>query len=331
MLKLAYFTSLAASDFYSDVLYTFPQTFANKYLFASALFFAFAPTLAYMTATGLFRSFFSKMIPTSAKSAVGVWVIVFCGVKDLKIGNRSLPARPWLWLVLVESSRILRHAVQRWRENFAEGGDDFLKVLFYFLKCVLTSAFGLLILAAGLVGCAAILTVVPLVAAGVLICGPLVGIGWCLVHVNFKLSIFPGATARFYKFMQHAPPDPESTRSINLSFFAEIVCESLPQFGILLANELLISSAQPRGQVGGFIATYYYTLASSGLALVSNFWPFLVWGCRHSSVNKALDEVLYVVNDHHAEQVKMRNAERKAAAVQAAHKIPKSQILGQFV
>ena len=42
VLKLAYFTSLAASDFYSDVLYTFTQTFANRYLFAAALFFAFA-------------------------------------------------------------------------------------------------------------------------------------------------------------------------------------------------------------------------------------------------------------------------------------------------
>ena len=42
VLKLAYLTSLAASDFYSDVLYTFTQVFINRYLFAAAVFFAFA-------------------------------------------------------------------------------------------------------------------------------------------------------------------------------------------------------------------------------------------------------------------------------------------------
>ena len=153
---------------------------------------------------------------------------------------------------------------------------------------------------------------------------PLIGILWCLVHVNFKLSIFPSATARFYKFMQHAPPNSASTRSLNLSFFTEIICESLPQFGVLLTNEILLSSGRNRNPLDGFIATY--TLASSALALISNFWPFLIWGCRHGSIGKALDEVLYVVTDDHAAQVKERNQKRREKIVVAASKIPESRV-----
>ena len=31
---------------------------------------------------------------------------------------------------------------------------------------------------------------------------------WCLIDVNFKISIFPDDTANFYEFMQHDPPYP---------------------------------------------------------------------------------------------------------------------------
>ena len=327
VLKLTYFTSLAASDFYSDLLYIFTQTFVNRTLFGAALFFAFAPTLAYMTFSGLFLSFFTKMIPKSFKSAVGVWVIVFCGAKDLKFRGRDLPEQSWLWLVLVECTSILRIAVRKWRLDFDEGGDDFLKVLLFFVKFLLTFAFGLFVLLVGLAGCALMLVATPAVAVAVLVFGPLIGMAWCLIHVNFKLSIFPGATAAFYKFMQHEPPDPASTRSVNLSFLAEIVCESLPQFGILLANQSLIAQAQGNGPFEGIIIIF--TLGSSALDLLSNFWPYLVWSCRHGSVSKALDEVIHVVTDNHAEKVKQRNAKRKKVILALAGDGPQSKVLQQ--
>lgn len=327
VLKLTYFTSLAASDFYSDLLYIFTQTFVNRALFGAALFFAFAPTLAYMTFSGLFWSFFTKMIPKSFKSAVGVWVIVFCGVKDLKVCGRSLPDKPWVWLVLVESTSILRIAVRQWRLDFDEGGDNFLKVLLFFVKFLLTFAFGLFVLLVGLAGCALMLVVTPVVATAVLILGPMLGMAWCLVHVNFKLSIFPGATAAFYKFMQHAPPEATSTRSVNLSFLAEIVCESLPQFGILLANQTLLAQTQGNGPFEGVIIVY--TLGSSALDLLSNFWPYFVWSCRHGSVSKALDEVIHVVTDEHAEKVKERNSKRRKAIIARAGASPESKVLGR--
>ena len=146
-------------------------------------------------------------------------------------------------------------------------------------------------------------------ALAVLVLGPLLGILWCLVHVNFKLSIFPSRTVALYTFMQHEPPDPASTRSMNLSFFSEIVCESLPQFATLLANELLLASGRSRGLFDGFIAMY--TLVSSGLSLVSNLWPFLFWSCQHSSVTRALDEIIYVVTEDHAAKVRSRDETRR--------------------
>ena len=326
VLKLTYFTTLAASDFYSDLLYIFTQTFVNRALFGAALFFAFAPTLAYLTFSGLFWSFFTKMIPKSFNSAVGVWVIVFCGKKDLKFRGKELPEQSWLWIVLVECTNILRIAARQWRLDFDAGGDDFLKVLLFFVKFLLTSALGLFVLLAGLAGCVLMLVVTPVVAAVVLILGPMVGMVWCLVHVNFKLSIFPGATAAFYRFMQHEPPDPASTRSVNLSFLAEIVCESLPQFVILFANQTLLAQTQGNRSLEGVIIVY--TLGSSALDLLSNFWPYLVWSCRHGSVSKALDEVIHVVTDDHAEKVKERNLKRKQRIIARAGAIPTSKVLG---
>ena len=105
--------------------------------------------------------------------------------------------KPLLWRVLVECSRIARQAVQQWRQDFAQHGDDFLKVILMFLKFLFFSAYGLVVLALGLVGCAAMLTITPIAAAAILVSVPSVGILWCLVHVNFKLSIFPGPRRGF--------------------------------------------------------------------------------------------------------------------------------------
>ena len=88
-----------------------------------------------------------------------------------------------------------------------------------------------------------------------------------------------------------------------------MVCESLPQFAILLANELLLASGRSRGLFDGFIAMY--TLVSSGLSLVSNLWPFLFWSCQHRSVTRALDEIIYVVTEDHAAKVKSRDETRR--------------------
>ena len=138
VLKLTYFTSLAASDFYSDLLYIVTQTFAHPGIFAAAVFFAFAPTLAYLTATGLFRSFFTKMVPACVKAAVGVFILVFCGYDE---------GEAWLWTLLVECTRILRNAIQNWREDFIKGGDKLERVAFWYLpKLLLTLALGLVVL-----------------------------------------------------------------------------------------------------------------------------------------------------------------------------------------
>ena len=316
VLKLTYFTSLAASDFYSDLLYIVTQTFAHPGLFAASVFFAFAPTLTYLTATGLFRSFFTKMVPACATAAAGVFLSVFY---DESLSEDFLPEwvlekadshQGLLWTLLVECTRILHNGIQTWREDFRVGGDKLERVvLFYLPKLLLTLLLGLVALLGGLVACAALILGTLVGALAVLVLGPLLGILWCLIHVNFKLSIFPSRTVALYRFMQHEPPDPASTLSMNLSFFSEIVCESLPQFAILLANEMLLASGRSRGLFDGFIAMY--TLVSSGLSLVSNLWPFLFWSCQHFSVTRALDEVIYVVTEDHAAKVRSRDETRR--------------------
>ena len=73
-----------------------------------------------------------------------------------------------------------------------------------------------------------------------------------------------------------------------------------------------------------------FTLVSSALDLLSNFWPYLIWSCRHGSISKALDEVLYVVTDEHAKIVQERNAKRKVEVQEKAQNIPKSKVLPTF-
>ena len=336
VLKLTYFTSLAASDFYSDLLYIVTQTFAHPGLFAAAVFFAFAPTLAYLTATGLFHSFFTKMVPACATAAAGVFVVVFYGaelpawVLELAptcLQDPLLDEKALLWTLLVECTRIMRNAIQNWREDFIKGGDKLERVVFWYLpKLLLTSTLGLVVLLVGLVACAGLIIGTLVGALAVLVLGPLLGILWCLVHVNFKLSIFPSRTAALYRFMQHEPPDPASTRSMNLSFLSEIVCESLPQFAILLANELLLASGRSRGFFDGFIAMY--TLISSGLSLASNFYSFLVWSCRHGSLSRALDEVIYEVTDDHEAQVRSRDETRHNELRRRTGPTSRSRVIG---
>ena len=316
-LKLTYFTSLAASDFYSDLLYIVTQTFAHPGLFGAAVFFAFAPTLAYLTASGLFCSFFTEMVPKCVRAAVGALAAVFHGIPAAEGAERQpawlwkLMEQPLLWRLLTECTRILRIAIDNWREDFAVSGDKLERVVLGHLpKFLLTFVLGLVVLLCGLVACVGLIIVTFVGAFAVLAFGPSLGILWCLIHVNFKLSIFPSRTAALYKFMQHEPPSASGVQEMNLSFLSEIACESLPQFGILLANELLLASGQSRGLFDGFIAMY--TLISSGLSLASNFYPFLFWSCQHHSVSRALDEVIYVVTDEHAETVKARDETRRA-------------------
>ena len=71
---------------------------------------------------------------------------------------------------------------------------------------------------------------------------------WCIIHINFKVSLFATPTRWLYKAMQagdlctstspKAGDYPkERHRQINLSFLSEIVGESLPQLIIVQINE----------------------------------------------------------------------------------------------
>lgn len=328
VLKLTYFTSLAASDFYSDLLYVGTQTFAHPAIFGTAIFIAFAPTLAYLTASGLFRSFFTEMFPACGRASVNVVRVVFCGGGDDFDAFKSEVLRDVLRtgilpLLLRECFDFLHEAVRDFVEDFRVSGDRLERVVFYLLKFLLKLALALVVLLLGLAACPILIICTFAGASAALILGPPLGILWCLAHVNFKLSIFPSQTIALYKFMRHdEPPDPASTRSMNLSFLSEIVCENLPQFALLLANELILASGQSQGLFDGFIATY--AVVTSALSLASNFWPFVFWSCKHGSVSRALDEVIYVVTDEHAEQVQKRNNSERKKARNMAGPPPKS-------
>ena len=240
-LYLIYQTVLAGNDFLSDIVYTLTQDFAHVALFAASVTFTFLPTVMYLSISGLFGTFFRALLPKCFMFGLGVLLVVFYGgeASEAALGNHH----SLLVLVLKEAFEIIRFAFKQLMHDLRCDSkrrlcvDDSLlgfmltslKVVLIFLKFVLITLAGVLIFALGVGVALALVVLGPAVAVLVMIIGPLIGILWCTVHINFKLSLFPGATRRLYEFMQHEPPNTASTRSTNLSFMSEIFFESVPQ------------------------------------------------------------------------------------------------------
>ena len=239
---LIYQTVLAGNDFLSDVVYTLTQDFAHVALFAASIIFTFLPTVMYLSISGLFSTFFRVLLPECFSGGLFVLVAVFYGgeaSQELLGTDKSL-----LMIVFKEAFEIIRFAFKNLKHDLRYDSkrrlcvDDslvgfvltFLKVVLLIVpKFLLLTLGGLIFLVLGVGVGLALVVLGPTVALLVMILGPLIGILWCTVHINFKLSLFPGATSRLYKFMQHEPPATASTRSTNLSFMSEIFFESVPQ------------------------------------------------------------------------------------------------------
>ena len=266
---------------WSDLVYIFTQPFAYPAMFGFAIIFTFAPTLVYLTASGLFQSFFTKVFPQCVTYSKDVWTLVLYGhASSVRLSRLARQDKqPWLSV-----------AVGQCRRGLREDGDSLLKVVWHIINMLM-----------GVLGCAAMAVGTPVIAAAILVLGPTAAVLACLIHVNLKLSLFPAATRALYALMLHErPPDAQTTRSINLAFLAEIACESAPQFLLLVANEVLLSSSRPPSLV------VVSTLVSSGLALASNAWPFIFWSFRLGSIRHALHEVIYVITNEHLAIVNRR-------------------------
>ena len=178
------------------------------------------------------------------------------------------------------------------------------------LACVALVVFGMaasvLTLAIGAGLCTVVLVGGPAIAVGGSILLPLIGMLWCLIHVNFKLAVFPSAVKWLYKFTGHPHvPEVNSPRSINISFLAEMLVESIPQFLLTLTNELLLNRGLNQSTDGLIVA---YTLLSSLLAIMSVAYGFVVWGLRLRSFDMVLSEVFFQVTEEHNQHVLRRTA-----------------------
>ena len=349
---LLYHTTLAGNDFLSDCFYVLTQTFANRYMFAISALFTFAPTLVYLTFSGLFYTLFTFLIPTSFWSAVAILQAVFWGFAGEEAGGAMGDAEPppiekqnsaleearrhkisclssssaagkaprtpsYILSIMCEASAIFRFAIQQVRHDLKlDKGRLFssptfegflfttLKVVLWFVpKFILLLLLGCAVLVSGMVLCAVLAVSAPAVALFACVAGPAIGIVWCIFHINFRLALFPSATAALYNYMHHTPPERASARSMNMSFLAEVFFESIPQFAAILANELLLNNGRYEPSAIGV-----YQLTSSCLSVLSNVWPFLFWRIRLGSWHHALDEVIYPVLDEHREIVKRRAA-----------------------
>ena len=300
-LYLVYVTVLSGNDFLSDVFYTFTQDFAHPALFGASVFFTFLPTVVYLTMSGLFRSLFGNLVPASVAFAISVVTSVFYSYDD---------GPPMTKLVLSESFHIARRGFKYvtkalhlkkgrlYKNNTLEGfmGTTLWVLLWVLPKFLLYEILGAAVCAGGIAICLLLAVGAPIVGVLVIILAPLLGIFWCIVHINFKLSIFPSATDMLYTYMQHDLPEPGSTRSLNLSFLTEIFFESVPELLLLVANEILLNSGTYQPNLAGV-----YQVASSLLAILSNVFPFLMWRIRLGSWNRAIEDVLYPVTQEQAD------------------------------
>jgi hypothetical protein len=316
---LVYLTVLAANDFLSDVFYAFTQDFANTTLSITCIFFTFLPTFMYLTLSGLFYKLLTALLPNCVYASLEVILRVFVGVGDGNEGEDCFGpiGEPLLFTVLKESAQTVAYALDQLKRDLHLGKghgrlcksptvEGFmlttLKVILWIVpKFICLSVVGLVILAGGLALCLLLVVGVPAAAVMIAILVPLFGILWCTFHINFKFGLFPSATRRLYEYMQCEPPPKESPRSMNLSFVSEIFFESIPQLGLLMTNEFLMSGGlyQP-----GITSTYQ--VASSALSILTNLFPFLFWRLRLGKWDLALDEVVYPVLEEHRELLKRR-------------------------
>jgi hypothetical protein len=354
LLHLTYVTSIASTDFFSDLLYVTTQTFATPLLFGAACFFALAPTIVYLAVTGTLRSFFVSMIPSCLSFSLYGMKIVFIRIsaedeprphssksslalilyksgivirQALKFCGMSTDGGPHP-LLLVQIARMsggmIRSAWDQLKVDFKCSASDgymcsegsILELVFIILKVALLYvprftlalliAVGSLILGFG--ACLLLITGTPMFSAAIFAVGLILGSLWCLVHVNFKLSVFASATKKLHSFMLHDPPDDETimdtrwTRLLNLSFLAEIVFEDCPQLCIVCLNERWLSPGRDRNDK----VIVWYSIGSSVLNITSNLYLFLFWSIKFCSINMAIDEVIYPVSDEQREHIRRR-------------------------
>ncbi len=315
-----YHAVVAAFDFVFDLAYVLTQDFAMlgsweplsvPILWLLSVLFCVLPSALFLYSSGMMRawakyawkliieevknmqSFSLQLYQVNLQAAIHIVDIVIKlfgkGVGCVKKvcewnfdNKRNQGEDPWTACEIVCRTALVLAGV-------AAGGCIFLG---YFVVVSLTLLFSCIV-------CPIIVWVVftivlcPAYALVVVIVWPTLGLLWCVIHINFKLSLMPSLTVRLYKFMkaesnEHPIAEYEEGHvprfvhfHINLSFLSEIAGESVPQLVTCVVNEVTIAAQKRRPYHPSTLG--WAQLIGSVFAILTNVWPHGYWRLKYGS------------------------------------------------
>ena len=328
VMQLVLYATIAAFDFTFDVSYVLTQPFAHASLLYVSAALCITPSIFFLIRSGM---------------AV-VWLEFTFGTLAKRMCDQAGSYSRWLCkhnkeIMLQSCRRIAEVSSKAWeansqmyewnfrKENFRRKLDNPLTGIWVFMRTlgllivgsVPTALIVLLLVAtismvifcgvlSTLIITITVLVMIPVSLVWIGIGWPLVILVWCVVHINFKLSLLPMPTYWLYKCMhaEHMYPrrmesipggyPRERHRQINLSFISELLGESLPQFFLVQINEYFVNYSQgkPPTNIGLACAV------GSAVAIISLSWGHLYWWCRVGSFDASLSVILLPLSEEDA-------------------------------
>ena len=310
---LVYHAVVAAFDFTFDIAYVLTQDFALfvwepfnvPLLWLLSLVLCILPSLIFFCYSGMLQAW-GKYAKGLIEDEFNLLFKFSRGIYDTNVAaakrNSGIVSSLFSWGVATAKAGMEYDNEQK--RNQCEGPWDFgficvRKVLIFasiLAGGAVFAVFFLFVLATFILSCIICGIIVWLVFTFVLcpayfllvvVVWPTGGLLWCVIHINFKLSILPGATVRLYKFMradskEHPVTAYEHGRDprfvhfhINLSFLSEVAGESAPQLVVCVLNEMLLAARKNRQYSPSSLG--WAQLVGSVFAILTNVWPHVYW------------------------------------------------------
>jgi len=321
MLAMLFYQTLAGFDFSFDVAYVLTETFAAALLFYIAAALCLLPSLFFFLFSGMGRAwicFVAKLSKDAIKHVRRMpWV---CYRHSKASAGRQFSSLRWLFTTACKQTRKdLTNACKG--RNLAEicgfcfNSLGAMGIYVAYLLLWLLAGLPFFVLALSLViltaiicpvlGSVVFLCLMAVASLLVVIAWAAVGLLWCIIHINFKLSLVPSFTSALYTFMGADRAEGDDINHhfmINLSFISEIVFESIPQLVVVMVNEAL------RAKESG-VFLFFSNLSSiawaqaigSSVAIFSNLLPHMWWRMHFGSFSTSLRMIILPLSHEESE------------------------------
>jgi hypothetical protein len=111
-----------------------------------------------------------------------------------------------------------------------------------------------------------------------------------LAIVSLKFGVFPQITRKAWRMAGFSENEfkeqDEGIFVLNLSIASQVLLESCPQFGLILANGIWVND---NGIIGGSTLIFSFAIVGSLLSIINNMWPVVYWSKQNQNFWTGLD------------------------------------------